>query len=397
MNRCHPSTSSLRPRSLSRVALLLLPLLGATPGWARERDTKVQDTPNVSSKTPRRPVTMKVVPVTEDAGARNKPTEADIASLRAAVTSTPKLRKPRAALVHALVRAGRIDEAYTEALAWREHDAYSLLAVRQLGDIETARGDVARARRTYSAIVELLPKDVEARRALATILKQNGDLAGARSQLQAALALQETDRRTAFELADVEQRLGLMPESRARFEATVAAPDVSEALRYPAKQRLAQIYAQERRAALLVHEDAKAAERLSAIEGLHVAGGTENDIKVFLTWDTDRTDIDLWVKTPSGEQVDYKHRKGKDGEALFDDVTSGYGPESFTAQHAQVGTYVIAVNFFGGRGAIKEARGEVSVVIDEGRPTEKRAVFPYRIFDEKDTVVVAKVQVGGAS
>lgn len=340
---------------------------------------------------------MKILPVTDDPNARNKPTDAEIATLRAAVTETPKLRKPRAALVHALVRAGRLDEAYTEALAWRQHDAYSLLAVRQLGDIEVARGDLAKARRTYSAIVELLPKDVEARRALATTLKQNGDLAGARGQLQAALALQETDRRTAFELADVEHRLGFVPEARARFEATAAATDVSEALRYPAKQRLAQIYAQERRTAMAAHDDAKAQERLVAIAALGVNGGTDNDIKVFLSWDTDRTDIDLWVKTPSGEQVDYRHRKGKDGEALFDDVTSGYGPESFTAHEAQTGTYVIAVNFFSGRGAIKEARGEVSVILDEGRPTERRMVFPYRIFDEKETVTVAKIQVGGAS
>lgn len=384
-------------RSLAVSALLLVPLFDSTHAGARERDAKVQNTPTAPGRASRRAVAMKVVPVAEDQGSRNKPTDAELATLRAAVAESPKLRKPRAALVHALVRAGRLDEAYTEALAWRQHDAYSLLAVRQLGDIETARGDTARARRTYSAIVELLPKDVEARRALATILKQNGDLSGARGQLQTALSLQETDRRTAFELADVEQRLGLTPDARARFEATVAATDVSEALRYPAKQRLAQIYAEERRAALLAHDEAKATERLKAIEGLHVAGGTENDIKVFLSWDTDRTDIDLWVKTPSGEQIDYRHRKGKDGEALFDDVTSGYGPESFTAQNAQVGTYVIAVNFFGGRGAIKEARGEVSIVIDEGRATEKRAVFPYRIFDEKETVVVAKVQVGGAS
>lgn len=364
--------------------LPLLPLLGTSDAEARANGT----------------TSMNVVAVTGDArvaGNRPKPSDAELATMRAAVTEAPKLRKPRAALVHALVRANRLDEAFNEAVAWRQHDAYSLLAVRQLGDIETARGDVTRARRTYSAIVELLPKDVEARRALATILKQNGDLQGARAQLQAALALQETDRRTAFELADVEQRLGLVAEAKARFEATVAASDVSESLRYPAKQRLAQIYAEERRAALVAHDEGKAAERLKAIEALQVSGGVENDIKVFLTWDTDRTDIDLWVKTPSGEQVDYRHRKGKDGEALFDDVTSGYGPESFTAHVAQPGTYVIAVNFFGGRGAIKEARGEVSVIVNEGRANERRMVFPYRIFEEKETVTVAKVQVGGAS
>lgn len=327
---------------------------------------------------------------------RARPSEADLAALRKVLAESPKLRKPRFDLVHALVRGGRLEEAHREAIEWRLHDAYSLVAVRQLGDIESALGDATRARRTYSAIVELLPKEVEARRALATILKQAGDFAGARSQLRAALELRGEDRRTTFELGDVEQRLGLQSEAKAHFEETASAPDVSEALRYPAKQRLSQIYAAERRTALAAGDRARAAELEKTIEGLGVHGGSENDLKVFLSWDTDRTDIDLWVTTPDGEKVFYSHQNGNHGEALFDDVTTGYGPESFTAHDAQPGDYTVQVNFFGARGAFKEARGEVIIVLNEGRAGETRQVLPYRIFDEGDTVTVGRVHVGGA-
>jgi uncharacterized protein YfaP (DUF2135 family) len=141
-------------------------------------------------------------------------------------------------------------------------------------------------------------------------------------------------------------------------------------------------------------------KELSAeIAKLAIHGGIENDIKVFLSWDTDRTDIDLWVKTPGGETVSYQHKVGAGDEQLFDDVTTGYGPESFTAKNASSGVYTVIVDYFGARpGAFKEARGEVIVILNEGRPNETRKSFPYRLFEEKDQVTVAKIQVtrGGA-
>jgi hypothetical protein len=325
-----------------------------------------------------------------------QPSAAELETLRSAVTASPRLRDARFALTRALMASSDWDGAEREATAWREHDAYNLVVVRLLGDIESERGDKERARRTYSSIVELLPRDVQARRALATVLKQSGDFAGAREQLLAALAISD-DRRTAFELADIEYRLGL-PDAASRFQAIADAPDVPEAVRYPARQRLAQIAAHERLAAEARGDGARVTELEQRIAALEIHGGVENDIKVFLSWDTDRTDIDLWVTTPSGETVKFDHRLGAGGEALFDDVTTGYGPESFTASHAAPGVYTVSVDYFGARpGAFTEARGEVTVVLDEGRATEQRRVFPYRLFVAKDHVTVARIRVAGAA
>lgn len=323
---------------------------------------------------------------------RARPSTEELTRLREAVVANPRLRDPHFDLTRALIANGDLLAAHQEATAWREHDAYNLVVVRLLGDIETEQGDKARARRTYSSIVELLPRDVQARRALATVLKQAGDLEGARQQLLVALSLAQ-DQHTAFELADVEFRLGL-PEARGRFRAIADAPDVPEAVRYPAKQRLAQIAARERREALTSGDHAREAALSREIEQLAIHGGVENDIKVFLSWDTDRTDIDLWVTTPSGETVKYDHRQGASGEQLFDDVTTGYGPESFTAHEAAAGSYRVSVDYFGARpGAFKEARGEVIVVLNEGRNSETRKAFPYRLFEEKDNVTVARIDV----
>jgi hypothetical protein len=292
---------------------------------------------------------------------------------------------------------GDLVAAHEAAESWRSHDAYNLVVVRLLGDIETEQGDTARARRTYSAIVELLPRDVQARRALATVLKQGGDLEGAREQLVSALRITK-DWPTELELADVEHRLGA-PDALARFRRISEAAEVSESLRYPARQRLAQILARQRREAVARGDAAHASELGRELDSLDLHGGVENDIKVFLSWDTDRTDVDLWVTTPSGQKVFYGAKSGAHGERLFDDVTTGYGPESFTAHAAAPGAYTVTVDYFGARpGAFKEARGEVLVILNEGRPNETRRAFPYRVFEEKDRVTVARILAteGGA-
>lgn len=340
---------------------------------------------------------LSVTPAETEPSQRRQPSTEEVEQLRDAVRSAPRQRDAHFAYTRALMAKGDWSAAHVAAERWREHDAYNLVVVRLLGDIETEQGDTARARRSYSSIVELLPRDVQARRALATVLKQSGDLQGARQQLLAALALAE-DRHTAFELADVEYRLGL-PEARSRFRAIADAAGATEAVRYPARQRLAQLAARERREAEARGDLARAAELEREIAALGINGGVENDIKVFLSWDTDRTDIDLWVTTPSGQKVFYGAKQGKSGERLFDDVTTGYGPESFTAHAAVPGQYRVTVDYFGARpGAFKEARGEVIVILNEGRPNETRRTFPYRLFEEKDQVTVARIQVtqGGA-
>src|SRR5262245_906186 len=142
-----------------------------------------------------------------------KPTDDAIASLRKTVADAPKDREARFALVRGLMRAGELDDALAEAKAWRAIDAYNLVVVRLIGDIDTELGKKDDARRAYSAVVELLPKDAGAQRALASVLKQAGDLQGAYDRLSAAAEMAPTDRRLAFELADVANRMGRADEA----------------------------------------------------------------------------------------------------------------------------------------------------------------------------------------
>lgn len=320
--------------------------------------------------------------------------KAALAELELKVQQAPKDRAARMALVRGLVGAGRLEDALAAARDWRAHDAYNLVAVRSVGDVYAEMGDRERARRAYSSVVELLPNDARAQRALVGVLKQSGDLAAAYERLTAASVLAPSDQRLVFERADTAERLGRPDEAAALFRSVVEAPQAPESVRYPAKQRLAQLLGVGRRQALVAGDAAAGDALLAQIDALGLSGGTVNDIKVYLTWDTDRSDIDLWVLNPGGEKVFYSHKQGRNGDALFDDVTNGYGPESYSARQAVPGKYLVYVNYYGtSRDSFAEARGEVTVVLYEGTAREERHVLPYRLHQTGQTVLVAAIEV----
>ena len=75
------------------------------------------------------------------------------------------------------------------------------------------------------------------------------------------------------------------------------------------------------------------------------------DLRVVLSWDSDNTDIDLWVTDPNGEKTYYASPHSYQGGWLSHDCTQGYGPEEFILRHAKPGTYTVEANFFGDHSA----------------------------------------------
>jgi hypothetical protein len=49
------------------------------------------------------------------------------------------------------------------------------------------------------------------------------------------------------------------------------------------------------------------------------------DLRIVLAWDTDMTDMDLWVTEPSGERCSYENNLTRIGGHLSRDLTEGYG------------------------------------------------------------------------
>lgn len=101
------------------------------------------------------------------------------------------------------------------------------------------------------------------------------------------------------------------------------------------------------------------------------------DIRAVLEWNTDKTDMDLWVDEPTGEQAIYSNPTTEIGGRLSNDMTAGFGPEEYLLRRAPNGEYVLQVNVYASD--VLDPNGPSTVRVrlfrDWGRPTEKQESF----------------------
>jgi Ca-activated chloride channel homolog len=118
------------------------------------------------------------------------------------------------------------------------------------------------------------------------------------------------------------------------------------------------------------------------------------DVRILLTWDTDQTDMDLWVTEPSGETAIYSHPRTTIGGRMSKDFTQGYGPEEYCLKSAMPGVYRIQTNYYGS--SQQKLTGgttvQATVITNFGRPTEKRQHLTLRLTKEQKTVEVGTIR-----
>jgi uncharacterized membrane protein YgcG len=114
-----------------------------------------------------------------------------------------------------------------------------------------------------------------------------------------------------------------------------------------------------------------AAERLAALTRDYVPG--DQGLVVVITWNTDRTDVDLHVTDPRGEECFYQHTRTAIGGTITRDVTQGFGPEMFRVAKPVAGDYAVRVHYFASDNQRASVRSQVLATIYErwGQPDEK--------------------------
>lgn len=112
------------------------------------------------------------------------------------------------------------------------------------------------------------------------------------------------------------------------------------------------------------------------------------DLRVTLTWDTPGTDVDLWLTGPDGEKVFYGSRAGKAGGTLDTDVTTGFGPETYTQARMPKGTLRVQAHAYR---IDRPTRVELTTVRFEGTPDEERRTFRAILLRTGDVVEVGEV------
>ncbi len=119
------------------------------------------------------------------------------------------------------------------------------------------------------------------------------------------------------------------------------------------------------------------------------------DLRVVLAWDSDNSDMDLWVTDPNGERCYYGNRNTYQGGLLSDDFTGGYGPEEFVLKDAKPGKYKVEANFFGDRQQIVTGATTLSMMLSTGWATTRQndRTVTLRLSGKSETVFVGEFEV----
>lgn len=112
--------------------------------------------------------------------------------------------------------------------------------------------------------------------------------------------------------------------------------------------------------------------------------GSTPRLRVTISWNTDNTDIDLWVVEPSGEACGYNHQETRTGGRLLEDLTGGYGPERYENADAPGGEYVVLVKYYSDNPNLIGNETAVEVVVTRDVGSEREAVVRYDVVLTKD-------------
>ena len=119
------------------------------------------------------------------------------------------------------------------------------------------------------------------------------------------------------------------------------------------------------------------------------------DLRVVLSWDSDNSDMDLWVTDPNGERCYYGNKNTYQGGLISDDFTGGYGPEEFVLRDAKPGKYKVEANFFGDRQQIVTGATTLNLMFSTGwgtrRQQDQRVAL--RLSGSSETVFVGEFEV----
>ena len=118
-------------------------------------------------------------------------------------------------------------------------------------------------------------------------------------------------------------------------------------------------------------------------------------LRITVTWNTDNTDIDLWVTGPKGHKCYYRKKSTADGGRLLEDITRGYGPERYENKYAPKGNYHVQLQFYGHRSNVLGNETHISVMIVRNAGTSEQSVEYKNLVlrKRKQVVSVAKLKV----
>lgn len=140
----------------------------------------------------------------------------------------------------------------------------------------------------------------------------------------------------------------------------------------------------------LEEEIKKLKEQLKqALERSEINGGTHNFMMLASKWNTEKHDIDMTVKDPSGRIYSYKKRRHSEGNGEFVlDSRFGPGVEMWQAKRYTVGRYEVRIQLYSTNGNEQDAKIELLAVTNAGNFD-----FPTLVLNKSQKEIVKFVNI----
>ncbi len=291
------------------------------------------------------------------------------------------LRGPLAEIDRA-IRRGNADLALEKARAWHAKDPGDVLALIGMGDALEAKQDLATAARMYGSLIDLFPGRADLRRFAGERLERIG--AASRTLMidtyQRAVE-ERPDHMTGHRLlAYALVRDGKLAEAFAAILAGLDQPYPDG--RFAGGQRVLTEDAGLIGAAYAAAEPTKKKEIVAQLAKRSAQLSTGSSTRFILYWETDANDVDFHIQDARGGHAFYGSKQLPSGGELYEDITTGYGPEEFAIQGTpKAGPYKLSINYYS-QGPMGYGMGLLQILKHDGKGKLSFQDRPYVIMND---------------
>ncbi len=283
------------------------------------------------------------------------------------------------------LREAKAEDIYPLYLDERDSHADSTAFYLDVADLLLQKGRRAEALRVLSNLAELKLENRHVLRVLGYRLMQSKDYARAVAVLREVLRLADEEPQSYRDLGLALAAAGQRQEGIERLYEVAARP-------WDSRFSEVELVALNEMNAIIATSP-KPLE--TAFVDRRLLANMPLDLRVVLAWDSDNSDMDLWVTDPNGERCYYGNRNTYQGGLLSDDFTGGYGPEEFVLRNAKPGKYKVEANFFGDRQQIVTGATTLNLMFSTGWGTRRQQdqSVTLRLSGQSETVFVGEFEV----
>ena len=296
---------------------------------------------------------------------------------------------PNSAYIRQLKRKNSAEEAYQLYLELREKYNNMPSFYMDVADYFLKQNEAEKAFRIISNIAEIDLDNYELSRALAYKLEAEGKTEMAEYIYAKVLELRPEDIQSYRDLALIKIENGHFQEALELLYKIVNGDLVEkdESRRFSGIEDISFV---EMNNLITLHKNEL---DLSNIDKKLISP-MQMDLRVVIDWNHNDTDIDLWVVDPNDERCWYKNKKTKIGGIITDDMTEGFGPESFKLKEAISGNYEMLIDYYSDN--VQKISGptflKVTVFKNYGTKDQQKTLKVYRLENNDDELKVGEIK-----